>query len=171
VAGWLETYVHPRPHRVTGEAPAVRLSSEAALLGPLPRVRFDTARREARVVSAPFPFVEVDRVPYSVPPELVGVTVEVRLPVDTATLEVFHWGEIVATHRLGVPGTGPAWTRRTRPLRKPWPWPPTAVASTPSPSLRRLFRADHPGQGPTRVARHPTSTGSTAVWPCPTGIA
>ena len=66
---WLSTFVHPRAHRVTGEAPAVRLAAEAGLLGPLPRARFDTARRDSRVVSAPLPLVEVDRVAYSVPPE------------------------------------------------------------------------------------------------------
>lgn len=106
---WLSSYVHPRPHRGTGEAPAARLEAEAPLLGPLPRVRYDTARREPRVVSAPFPLIEVDRVPYSVPPELVGQTVEVRLPVDGGTLEVRHHGELVVTHRLGSPGAGPVW--------------------------------------------------------------
>jgi transposase len=106
---WLDTFVHPRPHRVTGEAPAVRLEAEAGLLGPLPRARFDTARRESRVVSAPLPLVEVDRVPYSVPPEVVGATVEVRLPVDAGIVEIRCAGLLVATHRLGVPGAGPVW--------------------------------------------------------------
>ncbi len=101
--------MHPRAHRVTGEAPAVRLDAEQQLLGPLPRARFDTARREPRVVNAPLPLVEVDRVPYSVPPKLVGATVEVRLPVDAGIVEVRHAGEIVATHRLGVAGQGPVW--------------------------------------------------------------
>ncbi|MDA8275009.1 MAG: IS21 family transposase [Actinomycetota bacterium] len=109
VARWLEVYVNPREHRVTGEAPAVRLAAEQPLLGPLPRVRFDTARREPRVVNAPLPLVEVDRVAYSVPPRLVGATVEVRLPVDAGIVEIRHAGEIVATHRLGVAGQGPVW--------------------------------------------------------------
>ena len=45
-AAWLATVVDPRPHRVTGEPPADRLDRERLLLGPLPRVRYDTARRE-----------------------------------------------------------------------------------------------------------------------------
>ncbi|MDA8045020.1 MAG: IS21 family transposase [Actinomycetota bacterium] len=109
VERWLEVYVHPRAHRVTGEAPGVRLEAERKLLGPLPRARFDTARREPRVVNAPLPLVEVDRVPYSVPPRLVGATVEVRLPVDAGVVEVRHGGEVVATHCLGIPGQGPVW--------------------------------------------------------------
>jgi transposase len=108
-ARWLETFVHPRPHRVTGEAPALRLEAEAGLLGPLPRARYDTARREPRVVNAPLPLVEVDRVAYSVPPGLVGATVEVRLPVDSGVIEIHHAGAIVGTHRLGSPGDGPVW--------------------------------------------------------------
>ena len=106
---WLEVYVHPRAHRVTGDAPAVRLDAERQLLGPLPRARFDTARREPRVASAPLPLVEVDRVPYSVPPSLVGATVWVRLPVDAGTVEIRHGGNLVVTHRLGTPGEGPVW--------------------------------------------------------------
>ncbi|HWD07804.1 MAG TPA: hypothetical protein VHA57_01795, partial [Actinomycetota bacterium] len=108
-ARWLELYVHPRAHRVTEEAPAVRLDAERQLLGPLPRARFDTARREPRVVSAPLPLIEVDRVSYSVPPALVGATVEVRLPVDAGVLEIRQGGEVVACHRLGTPGSGPVW--------------------------------------------------------------
>jgi hypothetical protein len=106
---WLSTYVHPRPHRVTGEAPAIRLKAEESLLGPLPRARYDTARREPRVVNAPLPLIEVDRVPYSVPPGLVGSTVEIRLPVDAGIIEVRHRGELVVTHALAPPGSGPVW--------------------------------------------------------------
>lgn len=108
-ARWLATYVHCRPHRVTGEAPRARLAAEAGLLGPLPRARFDTARREARVVTAPLPLIEVDTVAYSVPPGLVGTTVEVRLPVDAGTLEIRHHGSLVATHHLAERGSGPIW--------------------------------------------------------------
>lgn len=108
-ARWLEVYVHPRPHRVTGQPPAELLETEAGLLGPLPRARYDTARREPRVICAPLPLVEVDRVAYSVPPTLVGATVEVRLPVDAGVLEVRHHGEVVRSHRLVGPGEGPVW--------------------------------------------------------------
>jgi hypothetical protein len=112
VGRWLERFVHPRAHRVTGEPPQVRLAAEAPLLGPLPRARFDTARREPRVVSAPLPLVEVDAVAYSVPPELVGVTVEVRLPVDAGIVEVRHHGRLVVTHQLC--DVGPVWDRAHR---------------------------------------------------------
>jgi hypothetical protein len=108
-ARWLEVYVHPREHRATGETPRARLEAEVGLLGPLPRTRFDTARREPRVVNAPLPLLEVDRVPYSVPPELVGATVEVRVPVDAGIVEIRHRGAVVAVHALGEPGTGPVW--------------------------------------------------------------
>ena len=95
---WLSTYVHPRPHRATGEAPEARLSCEAPLLGPLPRRRYDTVRREPRVASAPLSLIEVDTVPYSVPPELVGATLEIRIPVDAGVLEIWHRGELVVAH-------------------------------------------------------------------------
>jgi transposase len=104
---WLEVYVHPREHRATGDAPADRLTAEAGLLGPLPRARFDTARREPRVVSAPLPLVEVDTVAYSVPPAVVGATVEVRLPVDAGIVEIRCAGELVAVHSLAA--VGPVW--------------------------------------------------------------
>jgi len=106
---WLDVYVDPRPHRATKEAPRVRLAAEVELLGPLPRVRYDTARREPRVVSAPLPLVEVDTVPYSVPPELVGTTVEVRLPVDQGIVEVRHRGEVIVTHRIAPAGSPAVW--------------------------------------------------------------
>lgn len=106
---WLAAYVHPRPHRVTGEPPAERLEAELGLLGRLPNVRYDTARRESRVVSAPFPLIEVDTVAYSVPPELVGVTVEVRIPVDAGIIQVRYQGHPVAEHRQAPPGSPPVW--------------------------------------------------------------
>ncbi|MCU4187279.1 hypothetical protein K6U06_23150 [Acidiferrimicrobium sp. IK] len=64
---WLAAYVHPRPHRATGEAPAQRLKAELPLLGRLTNVRYDTARSEPRVGSPPLPLIEVDTVSYSVP--------------------------------------------------------------------------------------------------------
>ncbi len=106
---WLATFVWPREHRATGETPEARLAAEIGLFGPLPRARYDTAKREPRVVSAPFPLVEVDRVPYSVTPDLVGATVEIRLPVDAGIVEIRHQGQLIVTHDLGVPGAGPVW--------------------------------------------------------------
>jgi transposase len=106
---WLEREVHPRPHRATGAAPAERLQAELPLLAPVPRVRFDTARREPRVVGIPVPLVEVDGVAYSAPPALVGAAVEVRLPVDQGIVEIRAYGAVVATHRIAPRGSPPVW--------------------------------------------------------------
>ncbi|HEX9314903.1 MAG TPA: IS21 family transposase [Actinomycetota bacterium] len=108
-AAWLAAEIHTRPHRVTGIPPALRLEAERPLLAPLPRIRYDTARVEPRRVGAPVPLVEVDAVSYSVPPSLVGATVEVRLPVDAGRLEVRALGSVVATHALAPPGSPPVW--------------------------------------------------------------
>jgi hypothetical protein len=102
-ARWLATVVHPRPHRVTGEPPRDRLDREQPLLAPLPRVRYDTARREPRRVGR-VPLVDVDGAHYSVPPELAGRLVEVRLPVQAATLEIRSGGQLVARHPLAAAG-------------------------------------------------------------------
>jgi transposase len=108
-ACWLATVVHPRAHRVTGEPPADRLLRERPLLGPLPRVRYDTARREPRVVSR-VPLVEFDGVAYSVPVEVIRQVVEVRLPVGHSALEVVAvGGRVVARHQLAQPGSPPVW--------------------------------------------------------------
>ena len=102
-AVWLATVVHPRPHRVTGEPPRDRLDRERLLLGPLPRARYDTARREPRRVGR-VPLVEWDGAHYSVPPELAGQLVELRLPVAAATLEVRSGGQLIARHGLAAAG-------------------------------------------------------------------
>jgi hypothetical protein len=102
-AAWLATVVGPRPHRVTSEPPADRLARERPLLAPLPRARYDTARREPRRVGR-VPLVEVDGAHYSVPPQLAGQLVEVRLPVAAATLEIRAGGQLVARHPLATAG-------------------------------------------------------------------
>jgi transposase len=108
-AAWMAAEVHSRPHRVTGFPPAIRLEAERPLLAPLPRLRYDTARLEPRRVGAPVPLVEVDGVFYSVPPSLVGTTVEIRLPVDAGILEIRAHGSVVATHDLAPPRSPPVW--------------------------------------------------------------
>jgi len=106
---WLNREIHPRPHRVTGMAPAIRLAAERRLLTPVPRMRFDTARREPRRVGIPVPLVDVDGVAYSAPPDLVGTAVEVRIPVDAGVIEIRARGRVVATHRIAPPGSPPVW--------------------------------------------------------------
>jgi transposase len=108
-ASWLGTYVHPRPHRVTGVPPATRLESEAKLLAPLPRVRLDTSSREPRRVARHVPLVELDGVFYSVPPEFVGWQVEVRRPVASERVEIAAGGKLVAVHRRARKGSDPVW--------------------------------------------------------------
>jgi len=108
-ARWLATVVDPRPHRVTGQPPAARLLRERPLLAPLPRVRYDTARREPRVVPR-VPLVEFDGTCYSVPPEHIRQVVEVRLPIGATTLEVWAaGGRIIARHQLAPAGNRPVW--------------------------------------------------------------
>ncbi|MGH8936912.1 MAG: IS21 family transposase [Acidimicrobiia bacterium] len=96
---WLDRVTHPRPHRVTGVPPAMRIAAEREMLGRLPAVRFDTARRETRRVGR-VPLIEWDTTFYSVPPQVVGAAVEVRQPVDAGVIEIRHGGALVATHRL-----------------------------------------------------------------------
>jgi hypothetical protein len=170
-ARWLATVVDPRPHRVTGEPPAARLVRERPLLGPLPRVRYDTARREPRVVPR-VPLVEFDGVAYSVPPELIRQVVEVRLPVGATTLEVHAaGGRIIARHQLAPAGSPPVWdpthkqaaeqlaTRRhqrpARHLELVGPPPPPCLADL------DLGPGDYQVATPDLAARYNLDTGAT----------
>jgi Mu transposase-like protein len=135
--------VHQRRHRVTGELPQDRLARERPLLAPLPRVRYDTARREPRRVGR-VPLVECDGAHYSVPPELAGRLVEVRLPVAATTLEIRSGGQLLARHTRAEAGQtvwDPAHRAaaetialgRRRPARHPW-----AVSQQPPPCTADL---------------------------------
>jgi len=88
--------------------PDARFVIEQPLLGALPRVRFDTARREPRRVGR-FPLIEWDGVFYSVPPRAVGHVVEGRQPVTATVLELRLGGDLVAVHRVAAPGSDPQW--------------------------------------------------------------
>jgi hypothetical protein len=55
------------------------------------------------------PLIEWDTVFYSVPPEAVGVLVEVRQPVSDPVLEIRLAGRFVGTHRLVPAGSEPQW--------------------------------------------------------------
>jgi transposase len=105
---WLARYVHAVAHRSTKVAPDERFRVEQPLLGRLPRVRFDTARREPRRVGR-FPLIEWDAVFYSVPPEAVGALVEARRPVSDPILEIRLAGRLVAVHQLAAAGSEPQW--------------------------------------------------------------
>jgi transposase len=105
---WLARHAHAVVHRTTKATPDERFRIEQPLLGRLPRVRFDTARREPRRVGR-FPLIEWDAVFYSVPPQAVGALVEVGQPVIEAILEVRLAGQLVAVHQLAPPGSPPQW--------------------------------------------------------------
>jgi transposase len=106
---FLTERVHARPHSATGEPPAARLEVERRFLAALPRRRYDTAYVETRRVHPRFPLVEWDKVPYSVPPEVVGSVVTCRVQVDSDEL-VIAWGaRQVARHRLRPGATEPVW--------------------------------------------------------------
>jgi transposase len=108
VGPWLDTYCHAVAHRSTGVAPEVRMRTEKPLLGPLPRMRFDTARKDSRVVGR-VPLAEWDGVFYSAPPEAAGHIVEARQAVDSALLQLRLGGRLIAEHRIAAPGSEPQW--------------------------------------------------------------
>ena len=108
VGPWLAAYVHAVAHRTTGVAPEARHRAEQPLLGPLPPMRFDTARREPRRVGR-MPLVEWDGVFYSTPPEAAAQLVEARQAVESTTLELRLGGVLVAEHRVVAAGSDPQW--------------------------------------------------------------
>lgn len=97
---WLTTRVHAVASRTTGEPPAVRLAIERPFLAPLARVRFDTDYVETRRVHTAFPFVVIDNVRYSVPPQVLGQLVEIRRPVDAERFEIRWAGHTIASHAI-----------------------------------------------------------------------
>ena len=97
---WLAERVHGVESRTTGETPAARLAVERDFLAPLPRTRFDTDYVETRRVHNAWPFVAIDANRYSVPPEALGHTVEIRRSVDSERVEIRLAGRLIATHRL-----------------------------------------------------------------------
>lgn len=111
VGPWLDAVVHSRVHRVTAEPPADRRGREVPLLAPLPRLGFDTARRQPRRVPRTC-LVELDGAGYSVPPALVGQLVEVRLPTvadrSGQRVQIRAAGEVIAEH-AAVPAGSEAW--------------------------------------------------------------
>jgi transposase len=102
---WLDRRVHAVAHRATGVPPAERLTVERGLLVPLGRRRFDTAYVAVRRVGAAVPLVEWDGARYSVPPNCLGQTVEVRREVDAERLAVRWAGVVVASHRVAPAGS------------------------------------------------------------------
>jgi len=95
---WLAEEADQRIHGTVKEVVAERFAREAADLGPLPAHRYDTSYRELRNVAWDA-YIEVRGNRYSVPANLVGKTVAVRIGLDR-TLRVYHAERLVATHLL-----------------------------------------------------------------------
>lgn len=106
---WLSERVHAIPSRTTGVAPAERAVVEREFRAPLPRVRFDTDYVETRRVHNIVPFIAVNGVRYSVPPNVLGQLVEIRRPLDTNTFEVRWAGTVVARHTITTSGATEVW--------------------------------------------------------------
>lgn len=96
--GWLREEADLRVQSTVQEVVATRFAREAPVLQPLPRVRYDTAYRELRQVAWDG-YIDVRGNRYSVPCQLTGQTVAVRIGLD-GELRVYHGDSMVATHRL-----------------------------------------------------------------------
>jgi hypothetical protein len=105
---WLARYAHAVVHATTKVTPDERFRTESDLLAPLPRMRFDTSRREPRRVGR-VPLIEWDAVFYSTPPEVITEIIEARAPVAAGTLELRFAGRLIATHQLAPAGSEPQW--------------------------------------------------------------
>lgn len=95
---WLAAEADPRVHGTVKEVVIERFLREQPFLGPLPAQRYDTAYRETRQVAWDS-YIDVRGNRYSVPSQLVGQTVTVRLGLDD-TLRIYQGENLVAIHLL-----------------------------------------------------------------------
>ena len=95
---WLAEEADRRVHGTVEEVVAERFARERPALGPLPAQRYDTAYHETRLVSWDG-YLEVRGNRYSVPAELAGQPVAVRIGLDD-TLAVYAGERLVARHTL-----------------------------------------------------------------------
>jgi transposase len=95
---WLRNEADQRMHGTVHEVVAERFEREKPFLKPLPQVRYDTSYYEQRLVGWDG-YVNVRGNRYSVPGELAGKRVSVRIGLDE-TLRVYHAEAVVAAHRL-----------------------------------------------------------------------
>jgi transposase len=95
---WLAEEADPRVHGTVKEVVAERFARERPVLGPLPAQRYDTSYWETRQVGWDG-YIEVRGNRYSVPAELAGQVVAVRIGLDDQ-LRVYAGERLVATHRL-----------------------------------------------------------------------
>jgi transposase len=95
---WLAEEADPRIQGTVKEVVAERFERERPALHPLPKIRYDTSYFEFRRVAYDS-YIEVRGNRYSVPAELVGQRVAVRIGLDD-TLRVYQAETLVATHLL-----------------------------------------------------------------------
>jgi transposase len=95
---WLAQEADVRVHGTVPEVVAERFKREAPVLGPLPVSRYDTSYCESRQVSWDS-YIEVRGNRYSVPSQLVGQRVLVRIGLE-GRLRVYHQEMLVASHIL-----------------------------------------------------------------------
>lgn len=95
---WLAEEADPRVHGTVKEVVAERFERERPFLNPLPHQRYDTAYLELRQVAWDS-YIEVRGNRYSVPSELVGRQVTVRIGLD-GVVKVYNAEKLVATHTL-----------------------------------------------------------------------
>lgn len=103
---WLDNVANTRVHGTTGERPVYRYAGEVAelrLAGAVPR--FDTRELLYRKVATDA-HIRVNKVAYSVPPTLFGLSVMIRTAGFTPgdTFEVMHNGVSVVTHVIPARG-------------------------------------------------------------------
>jgi transposase len=95
---WLAEEADPRVHGTVKEVVAERFARERPTLSPLPATRYDTAYLETRQVAWDS-YIDVRGNRYSVPGELAGQAVTVRIGLDDS-LRVYAGERLVARHRL-----------------------------------------------------------------------
>lgn len=95
---WLREEADQRLQGTVKEIVAERFQREQPVLHPLPRMRYDTSYFELRRVTFDG-YVDVRGNRYSVPAELVGQRVAVRIGLD-GTLRIFQAETLVARHIL-----------------------------------------------------------------------
>jgi transposase len=102
---WLREEADQRLHGTVREVVAERFARELPRLQALPSTRFDTAYRERRVVAWDG-YVEVRGNRYSVPGELCGTLVGVRIALDGGLAIYNGEDQLVARHRLKSAAAG-----------------------------------------------------------------
>jgi transposase len=95
---WLAQEADQRLHGTVGEVVAERFNREGPTLGPLPAQRYDTSYRQSRQVGWDG-YIDVCGNRYSVPGELAGQSVIIRLDLE-GSLRVYHGERLMARHRL-----------------------------------------------------------------------